>query len=107
MKGRKMPVDTNPPMRDCYSNYYKATHSSKVYGVFCDRVIGGNFAQHGFSDMAQLDRLLAFLNLRPGDRVLDLGCGNGTMAEYISLSSYRRKDAPVRGFLLVPHFFCP
>jgi len=52
--------------------------------VFCDRVIGGNFAQHGFSDMAQLDRLLAFLNLRPGDRVLDLGCGNGSMAEYIS-----------------------
>jgi hypothetical protein len=72
MKGLEMSVDTNSPMWDWYTNYYKATLSSKVYGMFCEPVFGANFAQHGFSDMAQLNRLLIFLNLRPGDRVLDL-----------------------------------
>jgi len=34
--------------------------------------------------MEQINRLLVFLNLRSADRVLDLGCGNGKMSEFIS-----------------------
>ena len=79
-----MPGDERPPMLDWYTKYYKATLTSKAYAIFCKRVFGANCGQHGFSDMSQLNRLLAFLNLRPGDCVLDLGCGNGVMAEYIS-----------------------
>jgi len=71
-------------LRDWYAKYYQATVTSKAYAIFCERVFGANYAQHGFSDMAQVDSLLAFLNLRPGDRVLDLGCGNGGIDAYIA-----------------------
>jgi cyclopropane fatty-acyl-phospholipid synthase-like methyltransferase len=74
----------SPNLRDFYNRYYLATATSKAYAAFCERVFGANYAQHGFSDMAQVDSLLAFLNLRPGDRVLDLGCGNGGIAAYIA-----------------------
>lgn len=71
-------------IRDFYTRYYQATRTSAAYAKFCERVFGLNFAQHGFSDMSQVASLLAFLNLKPGDRALDLGCGNGTMADYIA-----------------------
>ena len=41
-------------------------------------------SQHGFSDLDQLHRMLALVNLTPASRVLDIGCGNGKIAEYIS-----------------------
>jgi SAM-dependent methyltransferase len=93
-----MPAEEHPPTRGWYTKYFKATLTSKVYGVFCERVFGANYAQHGFSDMTQLVSLLAFLNLRPGDRVLDLGCGNGAMAEYI----YTQTGAYVTGIDYIP-----
>ncbi|MBK8031336.1 MAG: class I SAM-dependent methyltransferase [Chloroflexi bacterium] len=34
--------------------------------------------------MEQVDALIAALNLQPGDQVLELGCGNGMVAEYIA-----------------------
>ena len=34
--------------------------------------------------MSQVASLLAFINLKPGDRALELGCGNGAMADYIA-----------------------
>jgi cyclopropane fatty-acyl-phospholipid synthase-like methyltransferase len=79
-----MPGDEFPTMWDFYNNYYRTTRSSKAYAVFCERVFGANFAQHGFSDMRQLTSLVVMLHLQPGDRVLDLGCGNGAIAEYIA-----------------------
>lgn len=51
---------------------------------FCSRVFGCNLCQHGFADMEQVDALIAALNLQPGDQVLELGCGNGMVAEYIA-----------------------
>jgi SAM-dependent methyltransferase len=48
--------------------------------------------------MAQVDRLIKALALGPGDRVLDLGCGNGAMAEYIS----DRTGAHVSGIDSIP-----
>ncbi len=71
-------------MWDWYNRYYEATRDSRAYAAFCARVFGRNFAQHGFSDMAQVDRLIEVLALAPGNRVLELGCGNGAMAAYIS-----------------------
>jgi SAM-dependent methyltransferase len=73
-----------PPMWYWYNDYYIATKDSKAYAVFCERVFGRNFVQHGFSDMAQLDRLLEIAALSPANRVLDLGCGNGAMGEYVA-----------------------
>lgn len=67
-----------------YQRYYAAVATSRAYAGFCGRVFGRNFGQHGFADMAQLDALVATLSIEPGDRVLDLGCGNGAMAAYIA-----------------------
>jgi SAM-dependent methyltransferase len=73
-----------PPIYYWYTEFYEATRTSAAYARFCERVFGRNFSQHGFSDMAQVDAMLDVLALGPGDRVLDLGCGNGAMAEYIA-----------------------
>jgi SAM-dependent methyltransferase/GNAT superfamily N-acetyltransferase len=73
-----------PPMRDFYTRYYAAIATSGTYAEFCERAYGRDFGQHGFADMAQVDALLDVTRLAPGDRVLDLGCGNGGIAEYIS-----------------------
>jgi ubiquinone/menaquinone biosynthesis C-methylase UbiE len=71
-------------MYDFYEDFYKATQTSAAHAELCERAYGRNFAQHGFADMAQLDFLISVAGLEPGSRVLDLGCGNGSMAEYVS-----------------------
>ena len=67
-----------------YSDYYAAVEVSRANAAYCERVFGRNLCQHGFADMDQLDRLLEVTGIRAGHRVLDLGCGNGLIAEYIS-----------------------
>jgi len=71
-------------MREFYEDFYRLTATSTAHAQFCERVFGRNLCQHGFADMAQLDALIAVLRLQPGERALDLGCGNGMIAEYIS-----------------------
>lgn len=71
-------------MRDFYEDFYRLTATSAAHAEFCQRVFGRNLCQHGFSDMAQVDALIEWLHLKPGDQVLDLGCGSGMIAEYIS-----------------------
>jgi SAM-dependent methyltransferase len=47
-------------------------------------VFGKDLGQHGFSDLDQIHRMLKLVNIGGGSRVLDIGCGNGKIAEYIS-----------------------
>ena len=54
--------------------------------------------QHGFSDMAQVESLLYAAQLRTGESALDLGCGDGRLAEYIA----GRTGARVTGLDLMP-----
>jgi cyclopropane fatty-acyl-phospholipid synthase-like methyltransferase len=67
-----------------YRRYYAAAPRSQAHAAFCQRLYGRDFCQHGFADMQQVGRLLDALHLRPHSRVLELGCGSGGMAEYIS-----------------------
>jgi cyclopropane fatty-acyl-phospholipid synthase-like methyltransferase len=90
--------EARPPFYYWYKDYYQATRTSAAYAEFCERVFGRDFSQHGFSDMAQVDVMLARLNLGPKDRVLDLGCGNGAMAEYIA----QETGARVSGIDYIP-----
>ena len=86
-QGRERAVQLShvrPPMWFWYDAFYKATRTSKAYATLCERTFGRNLTQHGFSDMAQLGKLLEVTALSAQNRVLDLGCGNGAMAEYIS-----------------------
>lgn len=71
-------------MRDFYEAFYQTAAQSAVHAAFCTRCFGRNLCQHGFADMVQLDALLQTVKLRPGQQALDLGCGNGLMAEYMA-----------------------
>lgn len=71
-------------MYEWYQDFYRATKVSKAYAKYCEMVFGKNFSQHGFSDIKQLNKLLEVTAIKEGDIVLDLGCGNGLMAEYVS-----------------------
>jgi ubiquinone/menaquinone biosynthesis C-methylase UbiE len=85
-------------MRDFYERYYDAMTRSRAHAAFCERVFGLNLCQHGFADMMQLDALIEAARLGPGQRALDLGCGNGMIAEYIS----DRTGAHVTGLDYIP-----
>jgi SAM-dependent methyltransferase len=74
----------HPPIWYWYREYYTITSRSQAYAHFCEALYGRDLCQTNFSDMAQLDLLIQVSNLKPGDRVLDLGCGKGQFAEYLS-----------------------
>lgn len=67
-----------------YARYYAALPKSRAYAEFCRRLYGADMGQHGFADMAQVDALLDALALLPGEAALDIGCGDGRIAEYIA-----------------------
>lgn len=71
-------------MRAFYERFYAATAQSRAHALFCERAFGRNLCQHGFADMAQRDALIAAIQPGPAHHLLDLGCGNGMIAEYIS-----------------------
>jgi SAM-dependent methyltransferase len=57
---------------------------SKTYRRFCELVYGRDLCQYNVADMEQLERMLGLLQPGADDRVLDLGCGPGTISEYVS-----------------------
>ena len=67
-----------------YQRFYGAAHGSDAHTRFCERVYGLDLCQEGMTDMASIRRLLDRLELQPGQRLLDLGCGAGGISAYIS-----------------------
>jgi SAM-dependent methyltransferase len=57
---------------------------SPTFTRFCERVYGKMLNQYGTADMEQLELLLKVLQLKPGSRVLDAGCGTGVTTQYLS-----------------------
>ena len=73
-----------PPIFYWYKDYYSAIDSSHAFSEYSRRVFGKNLGQHGFSDLTQIHMMLEFLPLNAFSSVLDVGCGSGKIAEYIS-----------------------
>ncbi len=67
-----------------YQKFYPAAYGSAAHSLLCERVFGQDLCQEGQVDMADLHDLLAKLELTPDDHLLDLGCGAGVIAKYIS-----------------------
>jgi ubiquinone/menaquinone biosynthesis C-methylase UbiE len=67
-----------------FNNTLTRSEKSRTYSSFCERVFGKDLCQANVMDMVQLKKLLEVLNLTPETRVLDMGCGMGKIAEYIS-----------------------
>ena len=67
-----------------FSDFHIRSDKSKTYSSFCNQVFGKDLNQANLMDMVQCDKLLEVLNLNSENKVLDLACGVGRIAEYIS-----------------------
>jgi len=67
-----------------YQGFYDKAHASQAHTRFCEQVYGLDLCQEGLMDMESLHELLDRLDLKPGQHLLDLGCGAGGISEYIS-----------------------
>ena len=67
-----------------YQEFYDKAHASSAHSRFCEQAYGKDLCQEGQMDMDAVQDLLHRLDLKPGQRVLDLGCGAGGISEYIS-----------------------
>ncbi|MBX3083641.1 MAG: methyltransferase domain-containing protein [Anaerolineae bacterium] len=87
-----------PPLWYWYHDFYAATAVSPTHAVYCERLFGKNLCQDGFMEMGHLQQVLDILKLTPESRLLDLGCGNGRIAEYIADTT----GASVEGIDYIP-----
>jgi len=67
-----------------FSEWMIKSEKSRAYSMFCERLYGKDLCQCSMTNMRQLDKLLEILSLSEKSKVLDLGCGIGTVTEYIS-----------------------
>ncbi len=67
-----------------YLDFYRRAQTSDAHSELCRRVFGLDLTQEGQMDMDGLHDLLARLALKPGEHLLDLGCGAGGIAEYLA-----------------------
>lgn len=72
------------PMYDIYQSFYQKIEFSKAFSRYCKKVFGIDLSQDGFTNLNQLKLLISKLNITSSDICLDIGCGNGKIAEYIS-----------------------
>jgi SAM-dependent methyltransferase len=73
-----------PPIWYWYKDFYSAIKNSPAFSAYCEAVFGKDLSQHGFSDLVEIGLMLEIARLDKISRVLDIGCGNGKIAEYIS-----------------------
>ena len=73
-----------PPIWYWYKDFYIAIENSRAFSEYCERVFGKDLGQQGFSDINQINRMLEIVKPDKTSNVLDIGCGNGKIAEYIS-----------------------
>ncbi len=67
-----------------YQKFYPAAFASAAHSKLCERVFGLDLCQEGQVDMTDLGELLAHLDIKKSDKVLDLGCGAGVISKYIA-----------------------
>jgi SAM-dependent methyltransferase len=66
-------------------------------------VIGGTWGANGYTTISQADRLGELLHLEPGQRLLDLGAGQGWPGLYLAASTGCEavlSDIPLEGLVL-------
>lgn len=77
-----------------YEEFYQMVEENEIFSKYCEEVYGIDFSQDGFSDIKQINEMLILSGIKSGYQVLEIGCGNGKLAEYIS----DRTGATVFGF---------
>ncbi len=79
---------------DAYEEFYKMAAGSLAFQNFCREAFGEDFSQDGFSDIAQIDRILDYIPTGEDVHILDIGCGNGKMLGYLQ----KKTGAYIHGF---------
>lgn len=79
---------------DAYEAFYAMARESKAFQMFCRDAFGADFSQDGFSDLAQVDRILPHIPRTDAAHILDIGCGNGKMLGYLQKAT----GAHIHGF---------
>ena len=69
---------------ELYELYYAEALKSQSHAEFCKQVYGENYGQHGMADFTQIDSMLAKLDPKPGETILDVGCGYGLISRYMA-----------------------
>lgn len=90
--------DERPPIWYWYKEFYSDASLSAAYREYCEELYGRYLCQQCFSDMDQIEAMLHTAQLSERHHVLDLGCGTGMLAEYIS----DRTGASVHGIDYIP-----
>ncbi|MBS0166633.1 class I SAM-dependent methyltransferase [Nitrospira sp. CMX1] len=65
-----------------YNEYFKRAYTSRTHAQFCEAVYGRDLCQHGMMDVEEMDFLASLL--KPGEQVLEIGCANGRITEYLA-----------------------
>lgn len=68
---------------DEYQDFYTMSKENEIFSQYCEKVFGIDFSQDGFSNKKQVDDLLSNTKIKRDSVILDIGCGNGGMCEYI------------------------
>lgn len=64
-----------------YNEYFRRAAESPTHSRFCEAVYGRDLCQHGMMDADEMEFLASLL--KPGEKVLEVGCSNGCITEYI------------------------
>lgn len=68
-----------------YNEYFKRAYESPTHARFCEEVYGRDLCQHGMMDVEEMKFLTSLL--KPGEKVLEIGCSNGRITEYLAQNS--------------------
>lgn len=77
----------NRKVRGYYDRFFTQAKKSSAHSTFCEQVYGKGLCQQGIMDMEQLNKLLEVLNLNKNSRVLELGCGNGVITQFMAIET--------------------
>lgn len=79
---------------DAYEQFYAMANSSRAFAAFCADAFGEDFSQDGFSDINQINLILAHIPRGEDVHILDIGCGNGKLLGYLQ----SKTGAYIHGF---------
>ncbi len=77
-----------------YEAFYAMARTSAAFAAYCREAFGEDFSQDGFSDAAQVGRVLRHVQPRDDLHILDVGCGNGKMLAWLQ----KRLGGSIHGF---------
>ncbi|MBQ8312862.1 MAG: class I SAM-dependent methyltransferase [Clostridia bacterium] len=77
-----------------YEAFYAMARTSAAFAAYCREAFGEDFSQDGFSDAAQVSRVLRHVQPTGDLHMLDVGCGNGKMLAWLQ----KRLGGSIHGF---------